>query len=169
MKKISLLILAVILCCSVFAKQKKQPKKKKVTNTITSVLIFRTGCFGQCPTYTVLIDDNGWATYTAIRFNADTGAYLKEIGVAKAKEILNEVNSYKPDTCKDVYDNLATDLPGLNFTIKYTTKTKMIRNAKFGPGFLQTLGAHIEAVGKKSAENGSGWQKVNNQPGRPGK
>ena len=126
MKKITLIILAVIICFPAIAKHKKHKKKQESGNEIISVQIFRTGCYGKCPTYTVEINNDGMATYTAIRFNADSGVFKKNIGKAKAMEILNEVNSYKPDTCKDVYDARAADLPGINFNIKYKNKTKTI-------------------------------------------
>ena len=158
MKKIILVILSLVVFLPVIAKHKKSKKKKEAANPITYVKIFRTGCFGQCPTYMVQIDADGTATYSAIRFNDDTGIFKKNIGKAKAMEVLNEVNSYRPDTCKDEYDNRVPDVPGLNIQIKYTDKTKNILNAKYGPGYLQLLGNHIDAAGKKS--DNVGWDKV---------
>jgi uncharacterized protein DUF6438 len=136
----------------------QHPHKPQPTGEMESVQIFRTGCHGRCPTYSVEINRSGIVTYIAVRFCPDTGTFNKNIGTAKAMEILNKVNSYRPDTCKDVYPNHAADLPGLIYTIKYKNKIKNIRNARWGPNFLSLLSKDIDAAGKKS--DNIGWKKV---------
>lgn len=158
MRKIALVFLSLIVGLNAFAKHKKNKQTPKKGNSILSVQLFRTGCFGQCPTYIVEIANDGIATYSAIRFNDDSGIFKKDIGKAKAQELLNEVNSYQPDTCKDEYDTRVADLPGINLQIKYTNKTKKIMNAKDGPAFLRLLANHIDAAGKKT--DNTGWTKV---------
>ncbi len=157
MKKITLVILSVLIGFTSIARNNKH-KKKQSGNEIISVELNRTGCYGRCPTYMVEINKDGIATYTAIRFTTDSiGTYRKKIGKAKAMEILNEINSYQVDTCKDTY-RYVPDLPGLNLTIKYQNKTKSIVNAKNGPSFLLHLGKIIEDAGLKADDNG--WKKV---------
>ncbi len=162
MKKITLVILSILIGFSAIAKTKHKKKKKVVAvaaNNITSVLIMRTGCFGHCPTYSVEINKNGMATYSAIRFNEDSGNYQKNIGVAKAATILNQVQQYRLDTCSESYYNQIPDLPNLNYEIVYNNKTKKIYSAKYGPDFLSILAREIEEVGKRKIGD-AGWKKV---------
>ena len=79
MKKITLLILSMLLIGSVFARHHKR-KKDKQPNSITSVSIHRTACYGRCPDYLVQISNDGTAIYTGKRFTADTGIFKKNIG-----------------------------------------------------------------------------------------
>lgn len=161
MRKITLVILTVLIASCAVAKNKKPKKKaKQPANEITSVLMRRTGCFGHCPTYTIDINKDGMAIYNAERFNTDSGVFRKKIGVAKAAEILNEVNKYRPDTCREMYENMIPDLPNLNYEIVYKNKTKKIYSAIYGPDFLSILARKIEAVGLKNEQNNTGWERV---------
>lgn len=155
MKNIILVVLFFMIGSAATAQKKTAARQP---GEIESVQIFRTGCHGKCPIYSVEIDKNGNVTYIAVRFCADSGTFLKNIGAAKASEIMKEVALYRPDTCKDVYVNRVPDQSGLIYTIKYKNKIKNIRNAKFGPAFLAVLSRDIEAAGKKT--DNAGWKKV---------
>jgi hypothetical protein len=157
MKKIVIILLSVLTGCSVMAASHKH-KKKQQGNEITAIKLFRTGCFGHCPTYSIEIDKNGTAIYNAVRFNKDSGSFIKKIGVAKAMEVINEANKYRVDTCKEAYPNMIPDLPGINFTVKFAGKTKNIINAKYGPAFLSDLAGLIEEAGLKT--NDEGWKRI---------
>ena len=160
MKNITLVVLSILIGFSAIAKTKH--KKKKViipANDITSVLIMRTGCFGHCPTYSVEINKNGMATYSAIRFNDDSGNFQKNIGVPQAAVILAKIQQYRLDTCQDQYVNQIPDLPNLNYEIVYKNKTKKINSAKYGPDFLSILAREIEEAGKRKSGD-AGWKRV---------
>ena len=156
MKNITLLILSMLLIGSVFARHHKR-KKDKQPNSITSVSIHRTACYGRCPDYLVQISNDGTAIYTGKRFTADTGIFKKNIGTAKAMEVINEFYTYRVDTCSDMYRNRIPDLPGLIITVQYKDSTKTIRDANFGPSFLKQLANDIDAAGKKTDDT---WQKT---------
>ena len=66
----------------------------------------------------------------------------------------------KADTCSDMYVNRIPDLSGLTVTINYGGKTKVIRNANFGPAFLKEIADKMEETGRKTADNNSGWKKT---------
>ena len=158
MKKTALIILALLVGFSVYAKHHKRKKKQQATtSSMISVTMRRTPCYGRCPNYEIQLDNDGTAIYTAIRFNPDTGTFTKNIGAAKVKEIIDQFNSYRVDTCQDLYRNRIADLPGINFTIKYKDSTKNIRNAQFGPGFLKTLATAVDDAAKKTDDS---WTKV---------
>ncbi len=157
MKKLALIILLLAVSVTSFARHKHK-KKKGGTNEIESVSMHRTGCFGRCPIYTVEINENGIATYTAKMFNADTGTFQKNIGTTKAMEVINQFAAYRVDTCKDDYKTRAQDIPSIIYTIKYRDSTKTISNANFGPYFLRTqLSGLMDNTAKKTDDS---WKKV---------
>ncbi len=157
MRKIVLVILAVLICAPVFAKHQKRKKKKKQSQTaITSVAMHRTPCYGRCPDYSIKISSNGEVVYTGMRFVEDSGVYTKNIGTEKAMEIINQFITNRVDTCKDLYSNRIPDLPGIVMTIVYNGKTKEIRNAHFGPPYLKGLATSMDEVGK---QHDNSWKK----------
>ena len=101
MSKIIAFILMLIVSLPLFAKKQKYKKKSKNENTINSVSIRHTACFGRCPVYEIEVDNKGGATYRGISFTRDSGLHLKFIGKRKANEILNRFITFKIDTCKD--------------------------------------------------------------------
>jgi hypothetical protein len=158
MKKIALVILMLSTISCALAKKSKQKKIPKATvSNIVSVGIHRTMCFGQCPDYTIDINKDGTATYTGKRFTQDTGIFQKNIGVEKAKGIIDMFVKYRVDTCKDIYENPLPDLPGLNVTIVYKKSKKTIYSAAFGPDFLKEIAAVIDESGTK---NDDSWKKI---------
>lgn len=158
MKKISLVILSLILTFTAISKQNKHKKKQPQTGGIISVSMRRTTCFGRCPDYNIEINKDGIVTYTAIRFTPDTGIFTHSIGKSRAKEILDQFTAYKVDTCKDLYENRIPDLPGIKYEIKYADKTKKISCANWGPYFLKELADSVDAAGRKTDNNG--WKKT---------
>src|SRR5262245_24501892 len=78
--------------------------KQKQSNEIESITIQRTVCFAFCPEYTIEMKKDGITTYTAKRFNADTGIFRKNIGSKKAVAIFNQFKSYRVDTCQEMYE-----------------------------------------------------------------
>jgi len=156
MRKIALVILSLIISVSSFAKHKH--KKSQPASNIESVSMRRTACYGHCPVYTIEIDKNGTATYTATLFNADTGTFTKNIGSKKVMDIFNQFNTYRVDTCQNAYKPRATDLPGVMFTIHYTNNTKTIMNVNYGPAFLKQLIEVMDSIVGKKTDNT--WQKI---------
>jgi len=159
MKKAALIVLLFIIGGSAMATQHKHKKKSKPAHEIISIAMRRTGCYGRCPAYIIEINKNGMATYTAMRFTADSGVFIKNIGANLVKEIGNEVYDTRIDTCRDMYKSPNTDLPGLIFTITYADSVKTINNANYGPAALRQLTQTMDGiVGKKVDET---WQRQN--------
>lgn len=144
-----------------FAQKTAKTKKKQKANAIVSVSMHRTVCFGQCPDYIIDINASGMATYTARMFTPDTGVFRKNIGKAKAAEIIALFNKYRVDTCSEMYENPLSDLPGLNMHINYKKgKKKSVFNCAFGPSFLNEIAESMDAVGKKEEINDPTWKKT---------
>jgi hypothetical protein len=157
MKKLTLLFLLLIAASVSFAKMAKQKKKSKTSNEIISVGLHRTVCFGKCPDYKIEIDRNGSVTYTAIRFTADTGIFKKNIGKAKAKEIIDMFVKYRVDTCREIYESLIADLPGLNLNMRFKDRKKNVFSAGFGPEFLTEIAEAMDAIVATKDET---WRKT---------
>jgi len=152
MKKSLLMFLFLsALLPAAFAKHKKIQKKE-----ILSVSIHRSACFGRCPDYLVQVNKDGMVTYTGYMFVKDSGTFQKNIGVKDAKKIMDMCTTYRLDTCKDVYENMIPDLPGLYYIVQYNNSVKKIANASFGPDFLKEIAHSIDAV----AQVDGTWKKV---------
>jgi len=140
------------------AKHHRHKSQQSVADSIQSIYMHRTGCYGRCPIYKIELNNTGMAKYTAIRFTADSGVFEKNIGKKKAAEIFEKIIDSRIDTCKNLYPTRISDLPGLIFTITYTNSTKTINNANFGPPVLRKLTESIDSItGKKLDES---WQRV---------
>ena len=149
MKKLFLILFACIICLPVFAKHAKKKKRQSSnTSAIQSIMIDRTGCFGKCPTYSIKIDNSGIVTYTGKRFVTDSGVYTKNVGATITTEIIHQLHFHKVDTCRNLYENMIPDLPGLVYTIQYKDSTKKIRNAFWGPEYLKQIAVAIDDLGK---------------------
>jgi hypothetical protein len=157
MKKIILFLLAVAIGFSADAGVKKKKNSKKKIEII-SVSMHRTTCYGRCPDYTIELNKSGLVTYTATMNLPDTGIFTKKLASAKTLAVINKFEEYKVDTCKEEYDNMIPDLPGIIYEIKYTNKTKKIYNAGWGPAFLKQLATEIDGFGKK--EGDKTWKKI---------
>ena len=152
MKNTATIILILITCFPAFARQLKH-RKYKSQNEITSVTMQRTACYGRCPVYSIELNNTGMVTYTAVRFNDDSGVFTKNIGMEKTMNVFGQFNTYKADTCQDTYTNRIMDLPGIIFTIRYKKHIKKIQNAQFGPPFLKRLAEIMDENCKKKDDS----------------
>jgi hypothetical protein len=152
-KYISLIALLIIVSLGACA----QKKVSKLTAKGLSYARYeRTACFGRCPAYMVEVYTNGLMRYTGRQFTEYTGVYEKNIGTAKAQSILKKYAANKVDTCRDIYDNVLPDVPGLNYVFTINGKEKNISNAGFGPKFLEALAVEVDKVAKPDKT----WKKI---------
>ncbi len=151
MKNILLILLAIVSLSACAAKKAttKHP-------SVTYVKMDRTACFGRCPVYSVEVYDNGLVRYNGKQFTEYSGIYEKNLGAAQAKAVLNDFAKYRVDTCKNLYENRITDVPGIYFTITINGKQKEIANAHFGPHFFNKLATEVDSFAKVDAS----WKKV---------
>jgi (2Fe-2S) ferredoxin len=157
MKKIVLVTLTLMVGLSACAKLKNK-KKQKAGNEIVSIAMRHTGCYGQCPDYTLELHRDGTVIYRATRFNVDSGVFFKNIGIANAMEIIKQFEVGRVDTCKDEYENRIADLPGLIYTINYKSTTKKIMNAHYGPPILARLRVTMDKLIDKKVDDT--WHKL---------
>jgi hypothetical protein len=160
MKKIAIVIFSVLLFgigLPAIGARHKHEKRHRHNGNITSVSVLHPGCYGRCPQYSIEINSDGMMTYTALRFNPDTGIFEKKISPEKAMELINQFTTYRVDTCQNIYKTRVPDISGLVITIQYNDSTKTIRDANFGPYFLKQLANSIDQLGIK---DDSTWRKT---------
>jgi hypothetical protein len=158
MKKLLLVVIAITSFFSSFGMAKKK-KRQQNPNQIISVNMNRTPCYGRCPNYNIDLDKDGKLVYTAVRFTEDSGIFKKTISAKKAQELISRFESYRVDTCREMYESRIADLPGIVYTIKYPNRTQKIINANFGPAFLTELAEAMDAIGLKPKGDRT-WKKV---------
>ena len=157
MKRLFLILLAIVFAAPSFSKTKKVVKKHASKSAIQSVTMRRTACFGKCPDYSIEMRADGSTTYTGMRFVKDSGTFTKNIGSANTMKIINMLMQNRADTCKNAYENRIPDLPGLMYTIKYADSTKTIYSANWGPQYLKQIADEMDRSGRKV---GKGWKKI---------
>lgn len=153
MKHLVLLLIAVILLTPAMAKHHQHKKKHSKGSTVLAVGMSRSGCYGRCPIYDVLLSANGTITYTGKRFVTDTGIFIKKTDRAYILPIIDEVIINRVDTCKTRYRSPIPDLPGFMVTVVYADSTKRIIAAEGGPAFLKKIANEIDGIGNKTDSN----------------
>lgn len=162
MKKniIAVLLLVTAIAFTACAQTRKTGKKNGKQPAITYVSIERTGCFGRCPSYIVEVMPTGLVRYTGKMFAEYQGVYEKQMPVAQVNELYAEVAKYRVDTCKDMYDVMIPDLPGMHMDITYNSVRKHIQNAGFGPAFLKGLALQVDELAKVD----NTWKRIGDAP-----
>jgi hypothetical protein len=159
-----LLIAATVFTACAHQRKAKHKKTHKTTTSVvrglTSVSMRRGACFGRCPEYVLTINSNGIAEYNGIRNAEKIGVYQKNIGVDKARAILQEFMDFRVDTCSDMYIARMADLPGLSFTFIINGKKKTIGNANFGPRYLISMSGEMDEVAKPD----NTWKMISKEP-----
>lgn len=156
------LFLFVILFFTACAAQQKISSQPDVSY----VKMFRTSCFGRCPTYFIEVYNTGLVRFTGFMFVKDSGIYEKNIGAEKAQQLLRSFSLYRVDTLKDSYKVLVSDLPGINYAFKYGATSKEVRNAHYGPYFLREMAKEVDALVKTDGvlQLSSDWKKISDGP-----
>ncbi len=160
-----LLFSTVLIAC---AHTRKTSRKKTPSNSagtaalrgLTSVMMRRGACFGRCPEYTLTVNSNGMVEYNGTRNTEPLGVYQKNIGTAKAQNLLGRFMAYRADTCSATYHSRVADLPGLSFTLTQNGKQQLIGNANVGPRFLVELSESMDSL--VNVDNT--WKKIRDVP-----
>lgn len=112
-----------------------------------------TPCFGECPVYTMQINDKGVSTFNGKRFVDPVGQqvkYLPKWEVDSLKLVLLENNFFELDS---IYDSNITDVPAfsVSFEAKGGTNIKHFVIGRAGyPKDFERIKAFIERVRKRN-------------------
>jgi hypothetical protein len=110
-----------------------------------------TPCFGTCPAYKIVIDQDGSAVYLGRRFAAREGRYVGKVDAATMKQLYDKAVAVDFFTMEDKYDRPVTDLPSTIIRVHANGKDKQVIG-RVGPpqGFkdlaqeADRLLAHVE-------------------------
>lgn len=118
------------------------------TQKITDVVItlYRTHCFGTCPSYHVTIDGGGTVIYEGQSFVGVSGRQTGLIAQEDVTRLIDEVNAIDYFSLADRYGEVDTSYSGTITSIRLNGKTKEIKNYANGPEELQRLEDTIEQV-----------------------
>ena len=147
------------LSLSANARSRKVKKHKATTTTAATssmIKMHRTGCFGRCADYEVIVYANGLVEYRGKRFSKHQGVYQKNIGAAAAGALLKEFSSKHIDTCEALYEKKIADLPGILYDYVLNGKKGQVYNAESGPMWLRVISTKVDAL----ADVDTSWKKV---------
>lgn len=115
-------------------------------NKVTYLKMQRTACFGRCKEYTVILNKNGTIEWEGKRNVDKIGKYTSKISQVTMKNFFTQLGKYKLSSVKSTYKPLATDLPHIHFTMILNGKTKGIKNADAGPGYLANIANRVDSL-----------------------
>ncbi len=101
----------------------------------------RTPCYGQCPTYTLMIRANGKAKLEADRFtDLEEGTYKGRVEKEELEKIREKAEAIGFFEMQEEYDNpKVTDLPSRITELSFEGKSHKVRNRHGGPDRLKEL------------------------------
>ena len=85
-----------------------------------------TPCFGTCPAYKIVINQDGSAVYLGRRFAAREGRYVGKVDAATMKQLYDKAVAVDFFTMKDKYDQQVTDLPSTIIRVHANGKDKQV-------------------------------------------
>jgi hypothetical protein len=129
------------------------PKRVQRADTITSITLERTRCFGSCPEYGVTVTDDGLVTYRGISYVKERGSKIKRVPLRAFRELgaLFESGGFEglspPWKCPPVHIQ-TSDLPSATLTLRRGEKEHRVEHY-LGDGCApKVLGELEEAVDK---------------------
>ena len=110
-----------------------------------------TPCFGTCPAYKIIINQDGSAVYLGRRFAAREGRYVGQVDAETMKQLYDKAVAVDFFAMEDKYDQPVTDLPSTIIRVHANGKDKQVIG-RVGPpqGFkdlaqeADRLLAHVE-------------------------
>ncbi len=144
--------LALVLTLGACASTKPEPKLEANFPAIT---LDRSGCFGACPAYTLVLRGDGSASYIGKSNVEKVGAYRAKVDEQSLRFLMAAFERIRFYELNDVYDAMVTDIP--TYTVKYTLhdSTKTVTDRFNPPPGLRDLERSIDSVA-----DGLKWYKV---------
>ena len=139
-----IIVLLVIFYLYLYPRSTQPPRSgdfKDVTITLE-----RTGCFGFCPTYKLVIYGDGRVVYDGKYFVKTKGIRNFQISQVKVKELVDEFYNIDYFSLQDKYDAPVTDLPTQTTSITIGGKTKKVVDYYGAPKKLSELENKIDDI-----------------------
>lgn len=129
------------------APQAVAQKKKTKPGKDFMLMMERSPCRGNCPSYIVTIDSKGNVIYEGRRSVNYIGTYRKTISSAQLKQIVAAMNNANYFSFDEKYDN-ENIADAVTWTINYTNrgKTKQVTDRYGAPETLKELQIKLEDI-----------------------
>ena len=129
------------------------------------ITLWRTGCFGSCPSYRVEVHGDGTVLYEGQAFVAVTGSHRGSIAKEAVVELVNAFRDADYYSLQDEYIWGATDLPTFETSIEIDGRLKKVKDyAGWQIGMPLTV-SKLEAEIDRLADTGR-WTKGNENTAR---
>ncbi|MCC6839217.1 MAG: hypothetical protein IT230_03580 [Flavobacteriales bacterium] len=106
----------------------------------------RTACYGTCPAYRLVIDQQGRATYEGRRFAPREGRFTAQVDAATMDALKNEVEGMGFYDLQDVYDQPVTDLPSVIIRLRTGAHDKQVLGRVGAPKAFKDLAVRVEEL-----------------------
>lgn len=125
--------------------------------TITSIRLNRTMCYGTCPSYEVTLSDDGTVTYHGDAHVKRMGDYLARIKPEAFRKLAQKFVGLGFYSFKGEYEEDVTDMPSQTLTVTSKGGTKKVHNyGQLAPKSLYELHDLVDEVVAEATD----WQKV---------
>jgi hypothetical protein len=96
-----------------------------------SLQLSRSGCYGSCPSYTVIIRGDGTVSYRGNRYVSIPGEHVSRIDAAKVTALLERFRAANFFGLRDSYSAYVTDVPTYEISVRVGDRAKVIGD-RFG-------------------------------------
>ena len=108
------------------------------------VSIQHTSCYGQCPTYKVVIHEKGMAYFDGIRFAKYEGMHFAQFTQEEIASIFSKAKEIGFYEMEDKYDSNVSDFPSTYTFVRDERTAKLVMNRHRGPAKLKELESFID-------------------------
>ena len=120
---VSALIITLISC----SHPKTMMNSRDISND--TLMLQRTVCFGNCPSYKLIIYGTGKVEYEGFKYSKIEGKVSSEIPIDSVKTLIREIEEAELFTWNNEYQRQdATDLPSAWVTVTINGRTKLIKH-----------------------------------------
>jgi hypothetical protein len=155
MKRVSLLLLAIVTVASIGCKSTKESTAGSVQKAQISTpdqnpqmlaSINRTACYGQCPMYKATFMDNGEVLYVGKRFVDNIGTYKTLITSEEVEAIKKEIVAANYFELDSLYPTPITDFPSCITEAQLNGKRKKVVNRRNPPVELKVFEKYLDTL-----------------------
>lgn len=105
------LIIFLLILASACSGSKNSVSPNFVPSPVDRITLKRTGCFGTCPIYEVMIFGNGIVSYEGKAYTTKEGKYAGQLSPTEAITLFNKVNQMPWETYPEEYPIDNVDFP----------------------------------------------------------
>lgn len=128
---------------------------KKASESIDTIELSKTACYGKCPVYTVTIASDGKAVYDGKMNVSKIGVYTKKLAKEEVDKLFKSFDNSEFDNFQDRYDAIISDIPSTIISYIRDNKVKTVIDRRGAPQELKALEQLVEEI-----VNSEGWKKL---------